>query len=130
MKKCLNCGKELEPKPHYSIARRNRRKFCCYECVKPFLVGLRIKKRDWTGEKNPRWKGGIWNTNHGYILKLINPRKYKQIHRIIFEKSIGRELTSKEEVHHINGNKKDNRIENIMVLTKSEHTRLHKTKKI
>ena len=46
-------------------------------------------------------------------------------HRKIMEEHIGRKLNRYEVVHHINGNKKDNRIENLQLMTLSEHSRLH-----
>jgi hypothetical protein len=48
-------------------------------------------------------------------------------HRLIMENHLGRKLESNEVVHHINGNTKDNRIENLEVMTRSEHAKLHLT---
>lgn len=48
-------------------------------------------------------------------------------HRVIIEDNLGRILNEQEAVHHINGNKIDNRIDNLIVLSHSKHTRVHKT---
>ena len=46
-------------------------------------------------------------------------------HRLVMEKYIGRYLESNEEIHHIDGNKFNNKIENLQLLTKQEHRRIH-----
>lgn len=49
-------------------------------------------------------------------------------HRVVMEQKLGRELLPGEIVHHIDHNKKNNHPDNLMVMTQSEHARLHSTK--
>lgn len=74
------------------------------------------------GLKNGTWKGGRVVASSGYILvrvgrshHLSDVRGYAYEHRIVAEKILGRKLRAGEEVHHCNGNKADNRPENIEV---------------
>ena len=52
--------------------------------------------------------------------------KKVRAHRWIMEQHLSRKLLPDEQVHHINGNPLDNRIENLQVMTTKEHMRLHK----
>ena len=72
-----------------------------------------INKGKWMGEKSPSWKGGRKTSTNGYECIRIHPRFYIAIHRQNMEKTLGRSLKREEVVHHINGIKKDNRIENL-----------------
>lgn len=46
-------------------------------------------------------------------------------HRLIVERKLRRRLSFNEVVHHKNGDKKDNRIENLEILERGEHVRRH-----
>ena len=83
-----------------------------------------------SGENHPYWKGGR-RISAGYVWiyrpehPKSNPIGYVQEHRIVAEEKTGRSLTSKEVVHHIDGDKQNNEPDNLQVMTRSEHLKLH-----
>jgi hypothetical protein len=89
------------------------------------------KKGVYVGSKHPLWKGGRKKQSGGYMLiwKPDHPHcdvdGYVLEHRLVMEAKLGRYLESSEHVHHINGNKLDNRPENLESMTNSEHRNLH-----
>ena len=60
----------------------------------------------------------------GYLCVSTTEGRYF-VHRKIMEEKLGRPLKSTEIVHHINGDKLDNRPENLVVTTRSEHQSVH-----
>jgi len=68
--------------------------------------------------------GKSGSRNKKYLV-IYKDGKYKMLHRIIMEKYLGRALDIDEIVHHIDGNGLNNDINNLQVMTRSEHSRHH-----
>jgi hypothetical protein len=66
-------------------------------------------------------------TTQGYIeLYEGDTPIFRQLeHRKVMEHYLGRKLSKREQVHHINHNKTDNGIKNLLLIDISEHTKLH-----
>lgn len=109
---CINCNKELIRNCGESKRDWVPRKTCGKKCY-----------HEWySGSKHPWFKSGYKHRPDGYVR---DSKTDKYIHRSIMENKIGRALTKDEVVHHLNGDTSDNRIDNMILLTNSEHRKLH-----
>jgi hypothetical protein len=78
------------------------------------------------GERSAAWRGGTGTINSAGYVVVNRGRKVLLVHRLIMEEHLGRKLSKGEVVHHINGIRSDNRIENLMVFgSQSEHVALN-----
>lgn len=67
------------------------------------------------------WKGGVFKNSKGYLVKSIGKGQKILEHRFIMEQFLGRPLLSYETVHHKDGNRSNNNIENLQLLVVSKH---------
>jgi hypothetical protein len=113
---CPKCGGK---KNHYART--------CQKCAPPRLGHKGLK-----GQNHPAWKGGTMLDRDGYLKRYMPehpwPRKggYVREHVRIMELHINRQIMPTEIVHHKDHDITNNALENLELLTKSEHSRYHR----
>lgn len=103
---CEKCGKSFYRSPSQGT------RFCSRECSFGMWRGVKRGSKPLDG----RWR----KERKGYIASTIGRKRIWQ-HRYIVEQAIGRPLEKHEIIHHINGIKHDNRIENLHITNLKEH---------
>ncbi len=103
---CDKCGKTFD---RWRSQRVGKKHYCSGECRAAGRVYAR-------GKDHPQWKGGgRWiDKFSGYVWFEVGGKRRLE-HRLVMEKHLGRALTRSESVHHINGDRADNRIENLQL---------------
>lgn len=137
---CLACGKEIAT--YQSRVKLGRGKHCSKACANHSYKGKSFSEKTQfvKGQKALNFKG--WRLHYARkggnayreIFMPSHPRAtksgYIREHRLVMEQKIGRVLEKNEVVHHKNHNTLDNRIENLELMTVSEHCRLHVSENI
>jgi len=98
----------------------------CKSCHAKRLHKLHLFGQPPFGKKHWKWTNGrTLKTGYWLILSPNHPNKnargYVFEHRLVMEKHLGRYLTKEEIVHHINGIRTDNRLENLLLVTQKNH---------
>jgi len=108
--KCqCSCGKRIEAES-YNLTAGNVQSCGCQKSE---------NAKSMIGELHPNWIGGRTEKGPGYIQIRVSPGIFKAEHRYVMEQHIGRELFPTETVHHKNGVRDDNRLENLELWNKS-----------
>lgn len=129
---CVVCGKEFDNKHHdsYACSKECRSKFrldslpeiLCQRCNKPIKNEknyYRIKTKYCSRECKDRPIGTKRViSNGGYIQIKLSNNKWMHEHRHVMEQKLGRPLLPSEKVHHKNGDRTDNRLENLELCSK------------
>lgn len=120
---CPDCGKERWVRKYYEGKPTSGR---CIACGNKHSRDTKVRRM----EKHGNWNGGR-KRKSGYIhirlpkgdifYPMTHSDGYLPEHRLVMARSLGRCLKPWELVHHINGLKEDNRLENLELLPKSEH---------
>lgn len=120
---CKKCGKGRWAQYCISEGSPRGKTRLCKTCSSRFNLPTENE-----GEDNPNWKGGKMQTSDGYINIVMTPqdcisfssmipkKSYVFEHRLVMARHLSRALLPWEIVHHKNGIRKDNRIENLELM--------------
>ena len=114
-KRCVQCDKVFQPEGL-------KQKCCGKLCA--LRYSARIRKTTKGFIISPKGYKFLWMPKH----PMASKGGYLAEHRLLMATSIGRLLTDSEVVHHKNGVKNDNRIENLMLETSHDHNKRPKGK--
>lgn len=131
---CDECGKSFQVTNSRAneAVKKKHNKFCSKECKKTnWDRTSAVRLHDHIREiGSSAFKGGIGITTDGYIWIRIKNKGYQhdqiKLHRYLMQIKLGRKLKSTEIVHHIDENKLNNDIDNLMIVTRSEHNKIHR----
>ena len=86
---------------------------------------MAVAKRGKVREQSNRWRGGVSKTGrYSEHRRTVDGRRV-YVHRHVAEQALGRALDPLEHVHHVDCDEVNNVPENLLVLSETDHARLH-----
>lgn len=67
----------------------------------------------------------MWKRRGYWQVAVAGADRHRSWHRVWFEFNLGRLLCDDECLHHLDGNRDNNEVGNLVIVSASEHTRLH-----
>ena len=129
-KNCKKCGKIIKKKVNTKRKDWLSLIYCSIRCSR---LGKGIKwsndrkekfSKSRIGNSNPNFRRGYTLNKKGYIKKSLNGIMVFQ-HRLVMEEFLNRKLNKDEDVHHKNGIRYDNRIDNLELINHSDHAKIY-----
>lgn len=123
---CYRCGKDFE---RYPGKQKNKRTFCSRDCYNLQLGEDNLNRRvnqkgGLTFGERKKIRESRLGTGEG---KSYEKTFGRHTHRIVMEDKIGRKLKKGEVVHHIDGDRRNNHPENLMVFSsQADHLDWHR----
>jgi len=146
IKFCIDCGKPLNTSAHWIGTKR------CQSCAKrgklnhtfgksrPKKIKEKISKsllgnipwnKGMAGGKSPQFKGDRFIDKDGHYRAWDTKKlSYRPEHRIVMEKTMNKTLPQSLIVHHKDNNRINNKIENLAIMERSEHSKWHRLERV
>lgn len=106
---CIHCGESFIPYRNYDEGHPNYQRSCSPLCGRPVIPF----------KENRNWKTDKRIQTSGYVTIWTSPWNNVSEHRHVMSRHLGRPLLPNETVHHRNGIRDDNRIENLELWSRS-----------
>ena len=146
---CKICGKLVHRKPNE--LQKNKNIFCSTDCMNKWksaaYLGENNHQYGLKGSANASWRSGEHISSYGYKLIRVLDHPFRNSddmvfeHRLVAEKYLltdectvvidGKKYLSHDYiVHHKDHNRLNNNVENLQIMTRSEHTKMHMAERI
>lgn len=137
--KCESCGTRFQ----ITSTRKETARWCSITCKRESPEWKRECSERMQGEKHWRWTGGVYKSGCGYVRtksKKLTSEKYRLLHRLIVLEQMmvacpdhpfiveidgEKRLSPEVEVHHIDRDRSNNDISNLLAVTKHAHAQIH-----